>query len=227
MSIEVIKKRIEELNKEQVVCFAWRCAVRALPFLGSNGHFNFWYEKDRQNHLFSIFLALYLAVDRDSIDAARDDIAASRAAIAARYSAMDATRNNRKMLMNLEPILLRDLNTIQNKEKLDIQHMLTDLYGDIWDNFQKALATESCAYWGQLYKDIFDSGFVLDQEALQRRINVPKEIRNQGAAAEACPQCGLPRSSQISHISEKKTIPRGWVECMNCHAVVKPRLMGV
>ncbi len=60
-----------------------------------------------------------------------------------------------------------------------------ELYGDIWGRFQKALEAEGCGYWGELYQHIFDDEFVPDQEALTRRMNVPIEIRNQGAAAVA------------------------------------------
>jgi len=49
---------IKKLNREQVAHFAWLCAVRALPFLGSRGSFDFWNENDRQKHLYSIFYAL-------------------------------------------------------------------------------------------------------------------------------------------------------------------------
>ena len=59
------------------------------------------------------------------------------------------------------------------------------MYGKIWDIFIEALESEGCAYWGKLYKIIFNSGFGLDKKALDRRINVPKEIRTQGAAAVA------------------------------------------
>ena len=54
MNREEFKKKVEQeltqLNKEQVVHFAWRCAVRALPSLGSEGSFNFWDKKNRQQY---------------------------------------------------------------------------------------------------------------------------------------------------------------------------------
>lgn len=62
MNREKFKKKVEQklkkLNKEQVVYFAWRCGVRALPLLGSSGSFNFWNKKDRQKHIYSVFYAL-------------------------------------------------------------------------------------------------------------------------------------------------------------------------
>ena len=212
---EKVQQELKKLDRDQTVHFAWRCAVRALPFLGSNGNFNFWNKKDRQKYIYAVFYALdfnaYAAVAyaADAYTAAAAAYAADAYAVAAAayaYAAayaVDATADAADATavagyavdsaayavaanknMNLEPIILQDLNTIQNK-RWAAQHKLTDLYGEIWDNFQKALESEGCAYWGQLYKRIFDSGFVLDPEALERRINVPKEIRENGAAAVA------------------------------------------
>ncbi|MBT6225140.1 MAG: hypothetical protein HOI47_00635 [Candidatus Scalindua sp.] len=105
-------------------------------------------------------------------------IAATTATAA--YAAAAYTRNTK----NLESIILRDIEAIKSNEE-ENQHGPTDLYGENWDSFEKALEAENCVYWGKLYKGIFDSGFVLDQKALERRINVPNEIREQGAAAVA------------------------------------------
>lgn len=53
-----IVQGINTLNQDQKVRFAWICAVRALPFLCGNGHFNFWKENERQKHLYAVFFAL-------------------------------------------------------------------------------------------------------------------------------------------------------------------------
>jgi hypothetical protein len=84
---------------------------------------------------------------------------------------------------NLQEILIDDVGKIQ--DNIQISHNDTSLYGKIWENFQQALEKEDCAYWGCLYKDIFDNSFILDKEAHQRRLNVPKEIHRHGAAAAA------------------------------------------
>ncbi len=230
---EQVKEELENLNRQQKVEFSWRCAVRALPFLGGRkGSFNFWDKDKRQTHLYSIFYALdnaiSAAVTANVVNAANaanaanttyivtnaaDNATAAYAANAAAYAAYAATnayafssinvnthaasanaavpadaysaanaastaaaRNN----LNLELLILNDLQA--NKEdKLDS----ISFYGEIWANFQKALEAEDCAYWGRLYKHIFESDFKLDQKALKRRINVPKEIRGQGAAMVA------------------------------------------
>jgi len=172
MSSNTFKKKIEQelkkLNRKQSVNFAWRCAVRALPFLGSKGSFNFWDKGVRQKHLYAIFYALDTNADADATTITR---AVRAAAAYANVSRID-----------LESIILQDLRTIQGK---DGPHISTEFYGKIWEDFQKALEAEGCAYWGKLYKSIFDNEFVLDQEALARRMNVPKEIREQGATAVA------------------------------------------
>jgi small GTP-binding protein len=219
-----VKQELKKLNREQVVHFAWRCAVRALPFLGSDGSFGFWNKKARQKHIYSIFYVLDIsAIPFNTADGSTADIteaandahdggsrgafyfAIGSAVYAARTASAYAAETSEynfissavdtaaaaisaagaEINVDLESIILRDLDTIQNKEGGERKHKLTDLYGEIWDNFQKKLEAEGCAYWGQLYQSIFDSGFVLDTEALERRINVPKEIRRQGAAVVA------------------------------------------
>ena len=252
------KKKIEqELSKyddEQVLLFSWRCAVRALPFLASDGTFNFWNEQARQEHIFSVLYALDLkaadaytlvadyqaayeaadaayeaandaedtyndadydyfdvdnayeaANDSDAAKAVFAAVNAANAANAAAYAANDSAENiaaNANIYadaadaayavvhlasqnnMKLEPIIFQDLYSIQNRMG-ETKGDPTDFYGEIWENFQKALEAVGCAYWGQLYKSIFDVGLVLDLDALKRRINVPNEIRQQGATSVA------------------------------------------
>ena len=233
---EKVGQELKKLNREQAMRFAWRCAVRALPLVGSKGSFSFWNKKERQKYIYSVFYALdfnafstsgstYIfaslfdytsaaaaataatvasaaaaAEAANAISFAATSAAyAANATIAAKatkatkasatiaattataaYAAAAYTRNTK----NLESIILRDIEAIKSNEE-ENQHEPTDLYGENWDSFEKALEAENCVYWGKLYKGIFDSGFVLDQKALERRINVPNEIREQGAAAVA------------------------------------------
>jgi hypothetical protein len=53
-----IKQELQKLDREQVVRFAWRCAMRALPFLGGSGSFNFWDKENRQKYIYAIFYGL-------------------------------------------------------------------------------------------------------------------------------------------------------------------------
>lgn len=100
------------------------------------------------------------------------------------YAADSAYAAASKKKINLPPIILQDLKNIQS-DNGEIQSNQSELYGKIWDNFQKALESEGCAYWGRLYQSIFDDGFVLDTNALEQRLNVPEEIRDQGASVVA------------------------------------------
>ncbi len=229
MDREKFKKKIEQelkqLDRDQIIHFTWRCAVRALPFLGSEGDFNYWSKKNRQGHIQRIFYALDLcaygatlgghlytayafsaydavsvsaisARTAGAIGAAEVATVASEAVFYASHShhlkgeteaAKVVTRAAAVYAQNyryLASIILQDLKNIQKKLG-EHQGQSTDWYCETWDHFQKALKNEGCAYWGRLYQSIFDSGLVLDQQALERRINVPKEIREQGAAAVA------------------------------------------
>ncbi|ACF13161.1 Miro domain protein [Chloroherpeton thalassium ATCC 35110] len=170
---EKVRQELEHLDREQVVRFAWRCAVRALPFLGSNGNFDYWKKEDRQKYLFSIFHALDVTF-AFAAAAARAAAARAAAAYAARWG------------INLQNIILKDLESA--KKGKAFQETSTARYGKVWDYFQTALQNEGCEYWGKLYQRIFDKGLELDEfekEALAKRMAVPEEIRNLGAAEVA------------------------------------------
>jgi len=216
-----LEPELEKLTKEQLVHFAWLCAVRALPFLGCEGNFYFWEKNEMQKHLYAVFYALDVsaafsfltpisgAVANRAADAANDaapfptpyaaviataNSAAAAAEVIAANSVTDAANaahaadaactSATNSSFDFKPIILSDLENIRNQQK-NSQANQTNLYVKIWDNFQKALEAEGCGYWGRLYKNIFDNGFELDQEALERRMSVPEEIRVQGAAAVA------------------------------------------
>ncbi|HPG41852.1 MAG TPA: COR domain-containing protein [bacterium] len=91
-----------------------------------------------------------------------------------------ANRNNKDLKIRI----LHDLNKIRDREEINPINT-KHFYGVIWDNFQKALAAEGCSFWGRLYQSIFDNGFKINQKALIKRMNVPKEIQEQGASAVA------------------------------------------
>ncbi|MDH6303848.1 small GTP-binding protein [Parabacteroides sp. PF5-5] len=205
-----VRKELEKLDREEIVHFAWRCAVRALPFLGSEGHFDFWKPKDRQKHLYAVFYAVDVSTGRAGVVAGAaaaniadtaaatttttatsatyaasaitnaayasyNNTAVSTASIVASYTSRAA--NGKSLQNNIQQLILQDIKT---GGSTDIK-----IYGKIWGNFQQALKKEGCEYWGKLYSNLFESGFELDLEAFERRINVPVEIRNRGAAAVA------------------------------------------
>ncbi len=209
-----VKQGLESLNYEQKVRFAWLCAVRALPFLGYKGDFNFWKDEDRQRYIQAVFFALdcsytgrapYAASASTASAASSAYASAASVASSAVYATSSAAYVDayaaavyatttytsaashhpaRRFNKDLESIILCDLNRIKTPSK-DTEHNRTDWYGEIWDNFQTALKKEGCVYWGQLYKQIFDEGFILNSDALEKRLSIPIEIRNQGAASIA------------------------------------------
>lgn len=110
------------------------------------------------------------AVNASAANAAYDDVA-----IVGRYS------------IDLRPTLLNDLSLIRTGHMRGFQHD-TSIYGPIWSNFQKALKDADCEYWFKLYEYLFAKDFVMDdadRTALERRINVPAGVRENGAAAVA------------------------------------------
>ena len=221
-----VETNLENFDREQIVFFAWLCAVRVLPFIGSHSdrqkyYFNYWKDDARQRYLYALFRALdannyFSASDTDdnicsvadaayaAADAA-DDTTAATAAAAVAAAARAATRadaddaradarvaaNAARINIDLQNTILQDMlmiekngkTTFLEKEKTFNNNL--NLYGKIWDNFQHALKKEGCTYWADLYEDIFESNFNLDKEALERRMNVPKEIQEQGANAVA------------------------------------------
>jgi GTPase SAR1 family protein len=97
-----IEQELSGLPRKDICLFAWLCAVRALPFLGSDGHFGYWIQSNkdhRQTHLLAVLNALDFAPVRtdayddaydvydiyaatDAYDAANDAFAANAAAAA-------------------------------------------------------------------------------------------------------------------------------------------------
>ena len=55
---EQIEQELKKLTPEQQLQFGWRCAIRALPFLGCQGHFDFWEDIDKQQNLYATLRAL-------------------------------------------------------------------------------------------------------------------------------------------------------------------------
>lgn len=84
--------------------------------------------------------------------------------------------------IDLRSIILKDFKTSPGGE---IPAGSIKIYGERWHAFQAALRAEGCAYWGKMYQGIFEKNFELDPAALKERLQVPKEIRDLGAAAVA------------------------------------------
>ena len=200
LDLKQLEQELKKLPREQVVQFAWRCGMRVLPFLGAEANFNFWDEKNRQQHLYAVFHSLDRAAAPATAVTAIASAAASAATAATAAYAVDATaaayataaattaayattaaayataaaarRYDKEQEM--VAAIWHDLEAAQGKTTSPLS---VDLYGDVWENFQQALAAEGCAWWGRLYQKIFDDELVLSYEALERRLNIPEEIR--------------------------------------------------
>jgi len=55
---EQVKSELQRMSSEEVVFFAWLCALRTLPYIGAKGNFNYWKKENRQKHLYALFRAL-------------------------------------------------------------------------------------------------------------------------------------------------------------------------
>jgi GTPase SAR1 family protein len=240
---EIFKNEIEKelvvLTVTQILRFAWIVAVRALPFIGYKGSFNFWKASERKKHLYALFHALdvnaaiLLRTDNSIFDSstiqsaireARNAVEAAVQAVVEPDIAFNAIRSNlasttaarigysradyasaavlaavatdffaaaildcgvhsdgNRKKKEILAVIHNDLHCV--KEQKTFENHANDLYGEIWNKFQQALKDEAFEYWGKLYADIFCNSFVLDQDKLKQRLNVPKEIKDQGAFA--------------------------------------------
>ena len=207
-----IEKQLSELSNEQKVMFARRCTLYALPYLCAKGDMKFWKEEERLYHVYTIFSALdyFFAhlmlvrdIDVDIVNTARTQVSEAgyraRASFSAyaTYAARDAicalknidyivycARDASEAAYNfdqtdLQLLLLNELQTIANNQPL----AKAQIDAILINNFVKALNQENCHYWAKLYKNIFENNFEVDAEELKQRLNVPKEIKAQGAAA--------------------------------------------
>jgi len=94
---------------------------------------------------------------------------------------IDASEYNMKLYNNIFEDISYIKQGVYDKFNNDIS-----LYGDTWNNFQKALNDVGCGYWGRLYENIFQSRFKIDKKGLNIRLSrVPYEIKEQGAKAVA------------------------------------------
>lgn len=84
--------------------------------------------------------------------------------------------------IDFRKILLDDLYNIKEEKSIKFNN---GIYGDLWTNFQHSLVKIGCSYWGDLYADIFENNFKLDEKKLIERMDVPFEFRKQGAKVVA------------------------------------------
>jgi GTPase SAR1 family protein len=208
-----VEEQLQGLEKKQICRFAWLCGVRALPFLsaGKRG-FVYWPEDSRQKHLHSVFRALDIAYARTAAyaayaaadayaanartaayaayaaadaaaayatDTAADSADSAAAAATDAAAAADAAKIDRR---SFEELLLSDIKAIRTNNLASLNIDIS-IYGETWQNFLEDLNSVGCSYWARIYKDLFQSGFVIAENELNRHLSVPLEIRDQGADA--------------------------------------------
>ena len=145
--------------------------ARIKPWFFASNRYNNYYAAATNNSAFAAYAAAGAAAADPNVDVGTADAANSAAEAADIYWG------------DIRPMIEEDINRILAGQTDGFR--LVD-YGSVWDRFQTALEEVGCAYWGELYAALFAKGFVMDgadKTALKRRLEVPKEIQMQGAAA--------------------------------------------
>jgi hypothetical protein len=80
----IITGRIEYFSPKQTAFFVWLCSIRALPFIGLSGNFNFWGKDKINRHLYDVLNTIDLvAIYSDNIAKATKAVYAAKATKAA------------------------------------------------------------------------------------------------------------------------------------------------
>ncbi|MCL2084515.1 MAG: hypothetical protein FWH06_04560, partial [Oscillospiraceae bacterium] len=109
--------------------------------------------------------------------------AAAYAAYAAAYAAYAFTKYN----IDIDALISDDIEKIRSGVYFGFDHD-TKIYGAVWGDFQDSLREIGCHYWADWYEKLFAKGFALDggdREEIETRLNIPLEIRAQGAEGVA------------------------------------------
>jgi len=182
-----IDEQLQNFDRGQICQFAWLIGVRALPFLSTKRAFSYWPEKDRQDHLYSIFNALDIcagvmelkiaintfettnvaiaatrATDDDAYTAASAAYVAARTAVEAitRVTATGTAITARKL--GFREVLYKDIVAIKTGDYTTLNND-TSVYGDTWQDFLDDLKAVGYGYWARLYENLFKKKFILDR----------------------------------------------------------------
>ncbi len=167
---ENVQQELQGIEHEEEVKFVWRTIIRALPFLGHEGNFNFMGKENVQKLLYDVFCSLDSCVISGSSYSDIFDLTAFICHVGARLD------------VDLKSIILEDIDCLKSNKQ---QVISKSTYGILWSNFQAALSVEDCDYWGDLYESIFENNFAIDEFALEQRMSLPQEIRERGASTVA------------------------------------------
>jgi len=158
---KTVETRLTRLAIAQKGCFAWLCAVRALPFLSVKRGFAYWGEAEKQRHLQTVFDALdtsklfYFPREIDSHSISRALYIAAFAANAngsrkaatainvlentVRGNAACAASTLARLNAGFRQIALNDMDAIRADTLEKLQNG-TAIYGYLWRAFQDDLA---------------------------------------------------------------------------------------
>ena len=123
----------------------------------------------------SLNLALNLTFDFDSTLALTLDLDSTLAL---------TLENNNFYLKPFYGMLINDIKNISNNK---FESFINDksVYNGYWEKFQELLKECGCEYWADVYNDLWESKFQPDVAELEKRIDLPPEYLDKGAAAAA------------------------------------------
>ncbi|MCL2225756.1 MAG: hypothetical protein FWB96_12385 [Defluviitaleaceae bacterium] len=104
---------------------------------------------------------------------------AAYAAVRSAYTAKMINKNSKEIMGN---IIREDIENIKANNLHNLNND-TSIYSEIWHNFLDDLKDVECAYWANLYENLFANRFVFNEVELKHRLSLPDEIEAQGAAA--------------------------------------------
>jgi hypothetical protein len=128
----------------------------------------------------AVFAAAYAAACAAYAAYADSSFTAAFSAASAAASAADATS---KAAINYEikKVIREDIITIGTNKR--IEHADIAVYGDVWDSFMHTLEECDCAYWVDLYQELFRNHFEFDKKELVRRLKICDRFKDVGASA--------------------------------------------
>ena len=85
-----------------------------------------------------------------------------------------ANNVNKSIGASIQKNIITDIESISNNNFSSIIGDI-DVYGSIWRDFLNDLVDENCAYWANLYSDLFENKFHININSLRQRLNVIKE----------------------------------------------------
>lgn len=80
-----------------------------------------------------------------------------------------------------ENTIISDLMNLKSHKA--IEACSSNFDSQLWKDFENTLNNENCIYFVDVCKELYRSKFVFNSSSIERRLNIPKEIRDEGASA--------------------------------------------